>query len=81
MDAYSTTWAEATRKFRAAVAGTASRTDQIAVPGLDENPNGDGEKDGEALCIDIAVWEGPETPRAEPSRVLLYTAGQHGVAM
>ena len=74
IDHFSKTWAEATVKFRSAAQDAGARLETIPLPHL--NP---GSADlGPPLCIDIAVFEAKNSS-SKTSKVLLYTAGQHGV--
>eukprot|EP00946_MAST-07B_sp_MAST-7B-sp1_P002326 g2326.t1 len=67
---FSETWADASRKFRAAADRAGARLEQIPLPHLDG-----------ALCVDVAVFQGESSSAADstPRKILLYTAGQHGV--
>ena len=91
-DPFASNWWAATQKFRAGVAGSGGELITVPVPGVVVPPDltdppatdhqGAGPPPPQDLSIDFGVWRGPPSAAAaggEPSRILLYTAGQHGV--
>ena len=77
---FSRSWDEASRKFRAAALAAGARLEQIALPHLKE-AGVSSDADGRLLCIDVAVFSADDNGDdvSKNQKILLYTAGQHGV--
>ena len=75
LDCYSSSWQEATAKFRQAVEEAGGELESHKLT----NSSGKAccDEDGTELTIDFATWSTCESD-CDPERILLYTAGVHG---
>ena len=75
LECYSSSWQEATTKFRRAVVASAGAIESHVLK--DSNGKAYCDEDGTELTIDFGIWSTCAS-RSDPERILLYTAGIHG---